>query len=88
MGSIACALSHHTVAFCFRINVTYEVGLFVATDLPDVDLRGMLACEPIVPCLCIAAGDCVELLEDTEGLLLCWIEGIVVFEVVVEGTRK
>lgn len=39
--------------------MTYEVGLFVATDLPEVDRRGMLTLvvEPVVPCRCITADD-------------------------------
>jgi len=43
------------VAFCFRINVTYDVGLFVATDLPDVDRLGILELEvePVVLCRCM-----------------------------------
>lgn len=62
--------SHHTVAFCFLINATYEVGLFVATDLFDVDRLGMLALEfdPVVPCRCILAGDWDVGREDTEGV--------------------
>ena len=39
-GSMFCDLSHHTVAFCFRINATYEEGVFVAVDRPEVDRRG------------------------------------------------
>jgi len=52
---MACDRSHQTVAFCFRIKATYEVGLFVATDLPDVDRLGMLALEfePVVLCRCM-----------------------------------
>jgi len=63
LASIDCDRSHHTVAFCFRINVTYEVGLLVAMDLPDVDRRGRLAFEvdPVVPCRCMVTG------EDTDG---------------------
>lgn len=53
-GSIFWARSHHTVAFCFRISATYEVGLVVAVDRPDVDRRGTpeLA-EAAVGCRCI-----------------------------------
>ena len=38
------------------MRATYELGLLVATDLPEVDLRGRLAfdAEPVVPCLCIS----------------------------------
>ena len=61
-----CDRSHHTVAFCFRINVTYEVELVVATDLPEVERRGRLALEvdPVVPCRCMVAGDLCESRDD------------------------
>lgn len=84
MGSIAWARSHQTVAFCLRIKVTYEVGLFVATDRPEVDRRGMLAVEPVVPCRCMAANDCVELLEETDGC----IGGLELFTDVFDGVRE
>jgi hypothetical protein len=45
--------SHQTVAFCFRINVTYEVGLSVAVERPEVDRRGRLLADADVLCLCM-----------------------------------
>lgn len=68
LASIDCDRSHHTVAFCFRIKVTYEVGLLVATDLFDVDRRGRLVLdvEPVVPCRCIFAGDFGEGCDEVE----------------------
>jgi hypothetical protein len=46
-----CARSHQTVAFCLRINATYEVGLFVAVERLDVERRGRLVADAVVPCL-------------------------------------
>lgn len=54
------------MAFCFRISATYDVGLFVATDRPDVERRGAFEfIEAPVGCLCIlktddAVDDCLE----------------------------
>jgi hypothetical protein len=48
-----CDRSHQTVAFCLRINATYEVGLLVAVERPDVERRGRLAADAVVPCLCM-----------------------------------
>jgi len=57
-----CDRSHHTVAFCFRINATYDVGLFVAVERPDVERRGRLdAVEAVVACLCMLMMSLFEL---------------------------
>jgi hypothetical protein len=49
-----CDRSHQTVAFCFRISATYDVGLLLAADRPDVDLRGRPDnVDEFVGCLCI-----------------------------------
>ena len=54
LGSIFCARSHHTVAFCFLIRATYEVGVLVAVDRPDVDRLGRPEfIDPTVGCRCI-----------------------------------
>lgn len=53
LGSMLCDRSHQTVAFCFRISATYDVGLFVAVERPEVERRGKLTAEAVVPCLCI-----------------------------------
>ena len=42
------------MAFCFRIKATYEVGLLVAVDRPEVERRGKLELmEVVVGCRCI-----------------------------------
>lgn len=46
------ARSHQTVAFCLRIRATYDVGLFVAMDRPEVERRGTLEVDAVVPCRC------------------------------------
>ena len=53
LGSMFCDRSHQTVAFCFRINVTYEVGLSVEVERPEVDRRGRLLADAVVLCLCM-----------------------------------
>lgn len=58
------------MAFCRRINATYEVGLFVVTERPDVDRRGTLVDEAVVPCRCT-----LMMLEE-EDWRECEVEGL------------
>ena len=41
-GSSCCARSHQTVAFCFRMRATYEVGEAEDVLREEVDRRGTL----------------------------------------------
>lgn len=43
LGSSCWARSHHTVAFCFRISATYDVGLVVEVLREEVERRTLLA---------------------------------------------
>jgi hypothetical protein len=70
-ASTLCDRSHHTVAFCFRMRATYEVGLLVAVDRPEVDRRGKLdrleLMEVLVGCRCTFIGVDTEELRECEG---------------------
>ena len=52
-GSMFCDRSHHTVAFCFRINATYEVETAMVEEREEVERRGTAVDDPVVPWRCI-----------------------------------